>query len=102
MVLSIAPAVASTSVSYVRLTSRLARCLHIIKVQKLHTLSEPRFRALLTERDSKVTLGKRLRARGCSQSRVQTTTAALQRAAITMVAWGRLLPTESETMRRVR
>jgi hypothetical protein len=27
---------------------------------------------------------------------------ALQRAAITMVAWGRLLPTESETMRLVR
>jgi hypothetical protein len=38
MVLSIAPFVASTSVYYVRLTSKLARCLHIINVPQLHTL----------------------------------------------------------------
>jgi hypothetical protein len=35
---SIAPALASIAVSCVRLTSRSARCLHIINVPKLHTL----------------------------------------------------------------
>src|ERR671910_1031655 len=35
---SIAPEVASTSASYLRLTSRFARRLHIINVPKLHTL----------------------------------------------------------------
>ena len=38
MVLSIAPFLASTSTSYVRLTSRFARHLHIINVPKLHSL----------------------------------------------------------------